>query len=245
MLYEARLHVRPAEVAKATEAAPTGLQPLRWGSKRDSCLYVPPSYDVHRPMPLAVMLHGSGGHAHHGIEWLQHLADEAGMILVAPASTGHTWDIIIDQSYGPDVELVDQCLAYVCDHYAVDPARLAIGGFSDGASYALSLGIANGDLFTHMIAFSPGFIAPAVDRGKPHVFVSHGTHDQVLPIGPCSRHIVPHLQYSGYDVEYIEFDGGHEIQPAIARTAVEWFTAGQSGVALPRSQFPHRPSTSS
>jgi phospholipase/carboxylesterase len=241
MLYEARLHARPTKV---TVAAPTGLQSLKWGSKRDSYLYVPPTYDPHCPLALALMLHGSGGHAHHGIELMLHLADDAGLILVAPASTGHSWDIIIDQAYGPDVELVDQCLAYACDHYAVDPAHLAIGGFSDGASYALSLGIANGDIFSHVIAFSPGFIAPAVQRGKPRVFISHGMHDQLLPVDPCSRRIVAQLKYMDYDVEYHEFDGGHEIPPAITQEAVNWLMAGDAGMQLQRPPSRERPSTS-
>ncbi len=55
-------------------------------------------------------------------------------------------------------------------------------GFSDGASYALSIGLTNGDLFTHVVAFSPGFASPVTYTGKPPVFVSHGTHDEVLPI---------------------------------------------------------------
>jgi phospholipase/carboxylesterase len=64
-------------------------------------------------------------------------------------------------------------------------------GFSDGASYALSLGLTNGDLFRHVIAFSPGFMAPAARRGEPPVFVSHITRDGVLPIGVTSHRIVP------------------------------------------------------
>jgi phospholipase/carboxylesterase len=84
--------------------------------------------------------------------------------------------------------------------------RLAIGGFSDGASYALSLGISNGDLFTHVLAFSPGFMAPAGRTGSPHIFVSHG----VLPIDRCSRKIVPDLERGGCNVLYWEFDGADE-----------------------------------
>jgi phospholipase/carboxylesterase len=102
--------------------------------------------------------------------------------------------------------------------------RLAIGGFSDGASYALSLGITNADLFTHVIAFSPGFMAPAGYTGSPRLFISHGMRDGVLPIDRCSRRIVPELERCGYDMLYREFDGRHTILPEIASVAVGWFT---------------------
>ena len=70
----------------------------------------------------------------------------------------------------------------------------AVSGFSDGASYALSLGVANGDLFDSVIAFSPGVLAPRVSKGRPRFFVSRGTEDQVLPIGRTSRRLVPELR---------------------------------------------------
>jgi predicted esterase len=54
------------------------------------------------------------------------------------------------------------------------------------------------------------------------VFVSHGVSDRVLPIGACSRRIVPELRSSGYDVRYVEFPGGHTIPAAVARGALEW-----------------------
>ena len=65
---------------------------------------------------------------------------------------------------------MDQALAETLQRLPVDPACLAIGGFSDGASYAVSLGLTNGDLFSHVLAFSPGFAAPARRRGRPRVF---------------------------------------------------------------------------
>jgi len=108
---------------------------------------------------------------------------------------------------------------------ALDTRRLAITGFSDGASYGLSLGLTNGDLFTHLIAFSPGFMAPTTRRGKPPVFVSHGTRDRVLPIERCSRRIVPQLDRAGYRVRYREFDGPHTVPASIAREALHWFSS--------------------
>jgi phospholipase/carboxylesterase len=104
---------------------------------------------------------------------------------------------------------------------------VAIGGYSDGASYTLSLGIANGDLFTHVLAFSPGFVAPPGRAGSPRIFVSHGTRDGWLPIERCSRRIVPQLERIGYEVRYREFEGGHVVPPEIGREAADWFATKQ------------------
>lgn len=142
-------------------------------------------------------------------------------MLLAPKSRGRTWDVILDR-FGPDVASLDALLEGVFERYAVDPARIALGGFSDGASYALSLGITNGDLFTRLIAFSPGFMAAGSDRGRPSIFVSHGVDDRVLPIDRCSRRLVPALRRAGYDLDYREFQGGHTVPGDVARAAVKW-----------------------
>ena len=110
--------------------------------------------------------------------------------------------------------------------WLVDPAWVAIAGFSDEASYALSPGLANGGLFGAVLAFSPGFISPVPARGRPRVFISHGNGDDVLPIGPCSRQIVPALRQAGYDVNYREFDGGHTVPRSVADDALTWASGG-------------------
>jgi phospholipase/carboxylesterase len=207
--------------------APVGLQPLMLGTARDSYLYVPASYAAERPAPLVLLLHGAGGHAQQGLDLLRSLADKVGVVLLAPASREQTWDLLVGRRYGPDVTMMDRALEQVFSRYAVDTALIAVGGFSDGASYALSLGITNGDLFTHVLAFSPGFVAPTERMGSPQVFISHGTRDEVLPIDLCSRRIVPRLEHAGYNVRYREFDGGHAILPEIVLEALGWFTGQQ------------------
>jgi phospholipase/carboxylesterase len=189
---------------------------------RDGVLYVPRGFQPGARVPLAVMLHGAGGTAD-GMRFTFALADEFGVPVLAPDSRGRTWDAILG-GFGPDVEFINAALAYAFERMAVDPARIGIGGFSDGASYALSLGVANGDLFTHVLAFSPGFIARAGPRGKPRVFISHGTRDEVLPIDRTSRSIVPDLERRGYDVTYREFNGPHTVPADLAREAFGWFT---------------------
>jgi len=98
-----------------------------------------------------------------------------------------------------------------------------VAGFSDGASYALSLGLINGDLFSDILAFSPGFMAPTEQADAPRVFISHGLRDGVLPIDACSRSLARKLRQAGYDLDYREFDGGHAVPPEMVTAAVARF----------------------
>jgi phospholipase/carboxylesterase len=146
------------------------------------------------------------------------------VIVLAPEARAGTWDAIHD-SYGPDIEFLERALEHTFDRCAIDSRRLAIGGFSDGATYGLSVGLASGDLFTHIIACSPGFIIRGGLNGKPKIYISHGTADQILPIDATSRRIAPRLKEVGYNVTYKEFEGPHSVPPAIAREAMEWLKA--------------------
>ncbi|MCF6744763.1 phospholipase [Blastococcus sp. KM273128] len=177
------------------------------------------------PLPLAVSLHGAGGDADAGLALLRPAADEHGLVVLAPGSAGATWDAV-GGGYGPDAAHVDRALVEVFASVPVDPARTAVAGLSDGASYALGLGLANGRLFRRVVAFSPGFVPPAPRSGDPAVFVSHGVDDEVLPIDRTSRRIVPTLEEDGYDVTYREFPGGHAVPAEVVAAAVGWITAG-------------------
>ncbi|MFD2247486.1 alpha/beta hydrolase [Pontibacter ruber] len=218
-----RLTTKPGKTGSNAEPK-TGFQRLGLDTQKDGFIYVPQRYDSSRPAALAVMLHGAGAPAEQGLSLLHDYADEENIILIAPAARSYTWDLIASDAFGSDVIFIDQALAQAFGNYAIDTTRVAIGGFSDGASYALCIGLTNGDLFTHIIAFSPGFAYALQKKGKPAVFISHGVQDAVLPIDPCGRRIVPLLKHDGLEVKYTEFQGGHEIPPAIAQSAVEWLT---------------------
>jgi len=216
-----RLKARPRR-RDAPPRASSG--PLGLGADRDGVLHVPPRLPE-GPAPLLVLLHGAGGSGAGILRRLQSFADDAGVVVLAPDSRGGTWDAI-RQGFGPDVAFIDRALARVFETMAVDPARVAVGGFSDGATYAISLGLLNGDLFPRVLAWSPGFFVSGAVQGTPRFFISHGTGDEILPIDRCSRVIVPALQKRGYDVAFRPFDGGHTIPPDIALEGMEW-VAGQ------------------
>lgn len=220
-----QLSARPSPAGGARDSERPGTHRLQLSAKRDGWIFCPErvvSEPGGRGAPLVVLLHGAGGDARHGISLLQPLAERAGLILLAPASQGSTWDAI-GRGFGCDVALLDAALSRTFARHTIDPTRVAIAGFSDGASYALSLGLGNGELFTDIIAFSPGFIAPARREGRPRVFIAHGVADRVLPIDRCSRRIVPELLASGLRVEYHEFADGHVVPAETREAAVRWF----------------------
>ncbi len=201
-----------------------GISPLGLGRARDGLVQCSARLDPAIPAALVVMLHGAGGMSAQALPLLAGWESMPQLVVLAPDSRGLTWDVIRG-GYGPDVVFLQEALAFVLKRQAVDPAHVAIGGFSDGASYALSLGLTNGRFFSHVVAFSPGFMAPSRRIGAPAIFISHGRSDAVLPIGNCSRRLVPALREASYAVEYREFDGAHAVPPAIARAALAWFQA--------------------
>lgn len=198
-----------------------GTSPLGLGRTRDGLLFVPSTYKAGEARPLMLTLHGAGGDAYGGMQPFIAFAESARVILLSPDSRDSTWDRRFG-SFGADSRFIDNALSEAYLHCTIDPARIAIAGFSDGASYALSLGLTNGDLFTQILAFSPGFMVPNVRRGLPKVYVAHGTRDTVLPIATTSRSFVPRLRNRGYDVTYNEFDGTHQLTPSVAADAFVW-----------------------
>ncbi len=219
-------HLRSRPAAPQRYQPPSaGLHKLGLGKDRDSLLYVPSSLSSSQPAPLILMLHGAGGIVGHVVPLLQAIADQGGVLILAPDSRARdTWDVI-HGGYGPDIQFIDRALGYVFEQLRVDPRRIAVGGFSDGASYALSIGLMNGDLFRDILAFSPGFAAPARTTGKPRIFISHGDKDEVLPVERCGRRLARELSRADYDVDYREFAGGHVVPPDMVDAAMERFLA--------------------
>ncbi len=191
--------------------------PLTTG--RSALLHVPPG----AVRALVVVLHGAGGTAEGGLALLRKHADDHGLVLLAPASAGPTWDAITGEG-ARDTAALDGALREVVTRVPLQPERVGVAGFSDGASYALTLGLSNGDVFSRIVAFAPGFSAAREHRGRPQLLVTHGVHDEVLPIERTSRRVVPALRRAGYDVDYREFDGGHVVPPDLAAHAARWLS---------------------
>ena len=206
----------------------TGVTPLGLGTERDGFLFVPRNNSARSPAPLVIMLHGATQRARM-FERMAAVADSLGVVILAPDSREVTWDIIAGGGFGPDIEFLDRAIGRAFDRAFIDSCRVVIGGFSDGASYALSLGIRNARRLRGVLAFSPGFLARTRSPERLPIFMRHGTGDRILNIDRASRPLVRMLRDAGYAVDYEEFDGPHTVRPVDARAGLSWAAKRKCG----------------
>jgi len=201
-----------------------GRTTLGLDSARDAILLTPKS-EPNANFPLLVFLHGAGQSAEQMLDdYLGTAPEEAGVAVLAPNSRDSSWDAIRG-GFGPDVKFLNRALEVVFEKLPIDAKRVVIGGFSDGASYAISLGLMNGDLFKGIMACSPGFVIEGPAVGKPRFFISHGKRDRILPIDQCGRRIARDLKANAYEVTLKEFDGGHEIPADVLGEGFRWLNS--------------------
>ncbi len=223
-MFDARLTGRIAFSHRAPTQEPLapGLHKIGLFEERDYYLVVPEGLDPQKPAPFMIMFHGGGGSAERILPVMKVHAEKEGFLLLVPQSLLPTWDIVIAGN-GPDRERIETAINWVADRYTLRPDKFAFAGHSDGGSYSLSNGVANGDFVTHILAFSAGFFVPLHQEGAPHIFIAHGSKDEKTPVETAGRASAAKLKGAGYDVTYLEYDGPHASQPPIVAVAVRYF----------------------
>ena len=198
-----------------------------------------PARAAQGPLPVLILLHGAGGDAAGMIGMFRAQAEAQGVALVAPQAAGSSWDLILAAAAyrrqggdstlrlsGGDSARVERALEGLARRSNVDAGRVVLGGFSDGASYALSIGPVRPDLYQAIAAFSPGFSArPPRAPGRQPVFVSHGQADRVLAFARARGTIVPELRAAGHEVTFHPFAGRHTVPDEAIAAALRMVAA--------------------
>lgn len=210
-----------------TQTFATGLSVLQAESAGTTGrVYVPAHYTPGTPIGLLVMLHGGGSAGANYISLFQTLADAHDFIVLAPDSKQLTWDMISTTRVGVDVQRLSTAIEYVLQRASIDPVRIWLGGHSDGASYAITLGTANGDHFRKLLLFSAGIFWSPQKAGRPDVRVVHGQYDAVFAFSQVTPEVVRPLERAGYSVTFAPFLGGHEVPSDVAEAAILWAKGG-------------------
>ena len=175
--------------------------------------------------PLIVVLHGAGGDARYFLDQFKHDADRRGAILLSVQSSGRTWAQRKPTDDEADVANIRTAIADLTEKALIDKGRTTVLGFSDGASYALSIGMAYPGLFRTIVAFSPGYaFAPLNIDTEQRIFIAHSRRDPILPAANV-RDMIKGLEAAGYSPEVHWFNGGHEIDPQLKNAALDFALA--------------------
>jgi phospholipase/carboxylesterase len=158
-----------------------------------------------------------------------------------PGSHGYHWYLVPRVGYPDPVTFHDAYdkLAELHDELwqrtGVDPTQTVLGGFSMGSvmSYALALGqgrpVPAGILaFSGFIPTVEGWHAELAGRERVWAFIAHGRHDPVIDVG-FARSARERLEAAGLRVDYHEFEGGHQIDPAHIPMAASWLAETLGG----------------
>ncbi len=110
----------------------------------------------------------------------------------------------------------------------VDPARIVLAGFSQGAVTALGMLALRPDLLCGVMALSGHFPfglpdAEAADLRNCPVFAAHGLHDDVIPI-QAARQTRTHLTRRQANLTYHEYPMAHQVHPQEMTDARAWLT---------------------
>jgi phospholipase/carboxylesterase len=215
-------------------------------------LYLPSDAAKGAQVPLLVLFPGTGGRAEPLVKALRPAAEKAGFALLGFTPRGPNFDTVDrffddreagrklalvdwpEPRFGGDAERIAATLDALSAAAPIDRARTGLLGFSHGASFALSLGLAQPGRFRSVAALSPGILLlPATAKGGQALFLAHGRGDSVQPFRRTACSFVPKLTKLGYGVRFRSFDGGHEIDGEVLREALAHFlAAGEPDVQL-------------
>ncbi len=196
--------------------------------------------------PLLLGLHGNGGTPDHMMETMNKTLKKEPLILAAPHGAYANFSQLRGRHFSWEIQTRNRELWKTADPLAVEnldevireiKERYPVGevyilGFSQGAAYAFLSGFKYAGTVAGIISI--GGLFPETDsefsilketeiaNGKKfRVFISQGSNDRLIPAGYGAK-TAEKLKKYGYEVEYQEYEGGHEITPQLLKNIYAW-----------------------
>jgi predicted esterase len=235
-----KLRITPKSPEPVDEL-PTGMVWIERGAQR-AALFTPDEIETGRRYPLLAVLHGAGRREELLMKAYRDEAERRQALFLIPRSFHPTWDLITAATQGaeasaagdapsarPDLDFLEHAYDLIFRRYPVDAERLGLLGYSDGASYALSVGLSNPQLFRAVMGWAAGFVAieneaaaPGVPR--PAVLVEYGTHDELFPFDQVALPMREQLEAFGCAVTFrVDQGGRHWPSGEFQQEALDWF----------------------
>ena len=191
--------------------------------------------------PVLILLHGYGSNEKDLFSFAEHI-DERLLVICprAPKDLGpnkYKWYSLspskselryngaeVLQTSKDIMTFVDE----VISNYKVDPKRVYIGGFSQGAILTLGTGLLNSEKIAGVVCLSGHLYGEFAEQipltqglNGLSIFISHGRQDKVLAFSKMDRDAA-YLKNKGIDVTARFYDSAHNISQENFRDMVLW-----------------------
>jgi polyhydroxybutyrate depolymerase len=192
------------------------------GSDRWYTRFVPDAYDG-APTPLVIDLHGylSGAAGQAAMSDLGSTAEEAGFVVATPQGTSEMpyWNAVPHSELPDDIAFVEAVIDDVGASLCIDPARVYVDGFSNGAFLASLVACRLPDRVAAVAAVA-GLLLPAdCDPARPvPVLAIHGTDDRFVSFAGAPNPALADLTWN--DQSRAAFDGLAFAE--VTTTAARW-----------------------
>ncbi|MCS6851133.1 MAG: PHB depolymerase family esterase [Gemmataceae bacterium] len=178
-------------------------------------LQLPPEYRLGRLYPVLMVLHHAGEQPADILARFSDWASQYGYLLVAP-----TWDSSGQGIYGYSVAehaAILEVLRDLLRRYAVDPDRVFLAGFGEGANLAYDVGLSHPDLFAGVAAISarPKYTSQVYWRNGQYLPFYVVAGELAGDVPKLNRRLFDQWVPRGYPSLYVEYKG----------RGLEWFDA--------------------
>ena len=199
-----------------------------------------PKISSNKP-PVIFLLHGIGSNEEDLFTFAEFLPDKFLVVsLRAPFPYGtnqYAWyqmvftdgkTIIDKKQASKSRNILLQFISQFQLEHMYDESQVYLGGFSQGAIMAYSLGLTRPDLIKGIAVMSgrmleeiTSFIASDEKLKSLQVFISHGTNDTVLSV-QYAREGLEYMKTRGLNPAYKEYDEGHTINREMQADLISW-----------------------
>jgi hypothetical protein len=217
------------------EEPPTGFVRLEHGAS-SAILLTPDAIDPDRRYPLFTVLHGAGRQDEALAKGYRAEPDRRQAFFLIPRSVAPTWDLIAGGERC-DLDFLEYAYDLIYRRFPIDALQQSLIGYSDGASYALSVGLCNASMFSSLMVWAAGFLvldpptAEAFGRHpgsppRPRVYLEYGTHDELFDFQQVALPMRENLEKAGLDVTFSVDEGGrHWPSSTFHSEALDWYFA--------------------
>ena len=195
---------------------------------------IPDDFNQNKKYTIVILMHGYGA-SMHDLSGIAPIINDKDFIYVFPnapiemniglGQKGYAWFPIEESNISNSENLLNKTVNEILDMFKKNIDEIYIGGFSQGGMMTLNSNFSKSSLFKGAIILSSRSMQQNEIKLKPKtkIFMSHGKEDSIIKVED-GRNTKIKLNKLGFEVNYYEYNIGHEISIEVINDLKIWIS---------------------